>query len=609
VCPVGGRLVPPANRIVVHTICPVSETATAQRGSGPFPPFLRWARGYRRATFGADLRAGLAVAVLLIPQGMAYAALAGMPPITGLYAAMVSLVVYAILGTSNHASVAPVAIDSLLIAAAVAPLAEGDQTRYVALAGLLALLSGGLQIGAGLLRLGTLVSFLSVPVISGFTSAAALTIAASQFKDLLGVSASGTSTTLVDTVRGLLPRLSDTRLLTVAVGVGAIVALVLVRRFVPRLPGPLLVVTVAAVVAALPGLRGALDVLGEVPPGLPSPGLPALNWTDARALLPAAAAIALISYLESISTASAFARRTRSRIDPTMELIAVGSANVASGLFRGFGVAGGFSRGAVNFNAGAKTPMSGVVAAVGIAIALLTITPLLALLPKVALAAIIIVAVSSLVDLRGAVAITRVRRSDLAALLTTFGATAVLGPAPGLAVGVGVSLAIFLRQSARPHLPELGRLKGSDTYRNVNRYPVLTDPAAAVLRLDAPLYFANSRSVADTIADIAATRPDLRSVVLDASAITSVDYTGAETLADLEEELQVAGVELHLATVRGPVRDVLGRTRVWRLLVDQHRVHHDVAEAVAALPLRDSSPLRAPRAAPRNAAPVDPAPP
>jgi len=555
------------------------------------------------------VRAGLAVAVLLIPQGMAYAALAGMPPITGLYAAMVSLVVYAVLGTSNHASVAPVAIDSLLIAAAVAPLAGGDQTRYVALAGLLALLSGGLQIGAGLLRLGTLVSFLSVPVISGFTSAAALTIAASQFKDLLGVSASGTSTTLVDTVRGLLPRLGDTRLLTVAVGVGVIVALVLVRRFVPRLPGPLLVVAAAAVVAALPGLRGALDILGEVPPGLPSPGLPALNWTDARALLPAATAIALISYLESISTASAFARRTRSRIDPTMELIAVGSANVASGLFRGFGVAGGFSRVAVNFNAGAKTPMSGVVAAAGIAIALLTITPLLALLPKVALAAIIIVAVSSLVDLRGAVAITRVRRSDLAALLTTFGATAVLGPAPGLAVGVGVSLAIFLRQSARPHLPELGRLEGSDTYRNVNRYPVLTDPAAAVLRLDAPLYFANSRGVADTIADIAATRPDLRFIVLDASAITSVDYTGAETLADLEEELQVAGVELHLATVRGPVRDVLGRTRVWRLLVDQHRVHHDVAEAVAALPLRDSSPLRAPRAAPRNAAPVDPAPP
>lgn len=587
----------------------MSETATARRGSGPFPPFLRWARGYRRATFGADVRAGLAVAVLLIPQGMAYAALAGMPPITGLYAAMVSLVVYAVLGTSNHASVAPVAIDSLLIAAAVAPLAGGDQTRYVALAGLLALLSGGLQIGAGLLRLGTLVSFLSVPVISGFTSAAALTIAASQFKDLLGVSASGTSTTLVDTVRGLLPRLGDTRLLTVAVGVGVIVALVLVRRFVPRLPGPLLVVAAAAVVAALPGLRGALDILGEVPPGLPSPGLPALNWTDARALLPAAAAIALISYLESISTASAFARRTRSRIDPTMELIAVGSANVASGLFRGFGVAGGFSRVAVNFNAGAKTPMSGVVAAAGIAIALLTITPLLALLPKVALAAIIIVAVSSLVDLRGAVAITRVRRSDLAALLTTFGATAVLGPAPGLAVGVGVSLAIFLRQSARPHLPELGRLEGSDTYRNVNRYPVLTDPAAAVLRLDAPLYFANSRGVADTIADIAATRPDLRFIVLDASAITSVDYTGAETLADLEEELQVAGVELHLATVRGPVRDVLGRTRVWRLLVDQHRVHHDVAEAVAALPLRDSSPLRAPRAAPRNAAPVDPAPP
>ncbi len=586
----------------------MSETATAQRGWRPFPPFLRWARGYRRATFGADVRAGLTVAVLVIPQAMAYAALAGMPPITGLYAAMVSLVVYAVLGTSNQASVAPVAIDSLLVAAAVAPLAGGDQSRYVALAGLLALLAGGLQIGAGLLRLGTLVSFLSVPVISGFTSAAALTIAANQVKDLLGVSASGTSATLLDTVRGLLPRLGDTRLLTVAVGVGSIVALVLVRRFVPRLPGPLLVVAAAAVVVALPGLRGAVDVIGEVPTGLPSPALPALNWADARALLPAAAAIALISYMESISTASAFARRTHSRIDPTMELIAVGSANVASGLFRGFAVSSGFSRGALNIDAGARTPLSGVVAAAGIAIALLTLTPLLAMLPKVALAAIIIVAVSSLVDLRGAVAITRVRRSDLATLLTTFAATVLLGPAPGLAVGVAVSLAIFLRQSARPHLPELGRLEGSDIYRNVNRYPVLTDRAAAVLRLDAPLYFANSRSVADTIADIATTRPDLRSVVLDASAITSVDYTGAETLAEIEGELRAADVQLHLATVRGPVRDVLGRTRVWRLLVDQHRVHDDIAEAVAALPLRDTSPLRAPRVV-RRGAPVDPTPP
>jgi len=554
------------------------------------------------------VRAGLTVAVLVIPQAMAYAALAGMPPITGLYAAMVSLVVYAALGTSNQASVAPVAIDSLLVAAAVAPLAGGDQSRYVALAGLLALLAGGLQIGAGLLRLGTLVSFLSVPVISGFTSAAALTIAANQVKDLLGVSASGTSATLLDTVRGLLPRLGDTRLLTVAVGVGSIVALVLVRRFVPRLPGPLLVVAAAAVVVALPGLRGAVDVIGEVPTGLPSPALPALNWADARALLPAAAAIALISYMESISTASAFARRTHSRIDPTMELIAVGSANVASGLFRGFAVSSGFSRGALNIDAGARTPLSGVVAAAGIAIALLTLTPLLAMLPKVALAAIIIVAVSSLVDLRGAVAITRVRRSDLATLLTTFAATVLLGPAPGLAVGVAVSLAIFLRQSARPHLPELGRLEGSDIYRNVNRYPVLTDRAAAVLRLDAPLYFANSRSVADTIADIATTRPDLRSVVLDASAITSVDYTGAETLAELEGELRASDVQLHLATVRGPVRDVLGRTRVWRLLVDQHRVHDDIAEAVAALPLPDTSPLRAPRVV-RRGAPVDPTPP
>ncbi|MDN5860816.1 MAG: sodium-independent anion transporter, partial [Pseudonocardia sp.] len=479
---------------------------------------MRWLRGYDRATFGADARAGATVAVLLIPQGMAYAALAGMPPITGLYAAIVALVVYAVLGTSNYSSVAPAAIDALLVAAAVGPLAGGDPTRYVALAGLLAVLTGALQIGAGVLRLGALVSFISVPVISGFTTAAALTIAASQLEDLLGVDGGG-SATLLDTVSGLLPRLDDIRPATLAVGVGAVAALLLLRRYAPRVPGPLLVVTVAALVVLLPGLAGRVAVLGAVPAGLPAFALPALSLTDAAALLPAAAAIALVSYLESISTATVFARRTRGRVDANGELIGIGSANLAVGFFRGFTVAAGFSRGAVNFGAGARTPMSGVLAALLIAVALLVATPLLALLPKVALAAIILVAVASLVDVRGARSIARVRRSDLVALLTTLAATLVLGPVAGLGIGVGVSIAAFLRQSARPHLPELGRVQGTSRYRNIARHDdVGTDPAAALFRLDAPLYFANARAVADRIGDATARRPDLRAVVLDASS-------------------------------------------------------------------------------------------
>lgn len=545
---------------------------------------LRWARGYGRATLVADLRAGLTVAVLFIPQAMAYAALAGMPPITGLYAAMVSLPVYALLGTSNHASVGPAAIDSLLIAAAVAPLAGGEPGRYVALAGLLAVLTGALQIGAGLLRLGTLASFISVPVISGFTSAAALTIAASQLEDLLGVD-TPTSSTLVDTIAGLAPRLDGTEPVTLALGLGAIGLLLLLKRWSPRVPGPLVVVVLATAIALLPALDG-VAVLGSVPSGLPVPELPALSWSDAVALLPSAAAIALVSYLETLSTGTAFARRTRTRVEPSAELVAVGGANLACGFFRGFSGAGGFSRGAVNFGAGARTQMSGLVAAATIAVALLTITPVLALLPRVALAAIIIASVVSLIDIEGARSITRIRRSDLVALLVTFAATIVLGPAPGLAVGVAASIGIFLRQSARPHLPELGRVVGGTAYRNVERYSTHTDPAVALLRLDAPLYFANSRTVADSITDLVAARPDLRDVVLDASAVTWVDYTGAETLAELDEQLQAAGVALHLATVRGPVRDVLARTRVWRRLVDDHRIHPDLEEAVAALARR-----------------------
>ena len=557
-----------------------------------FPP-LRWIRGYDRPTFGADVRAGATVGVLLIPQGMAYAALAGMPPITGLYAAIVALLVYALLGTSNYSSVAPVAIDSLLVAAAVAPLADGDPARYVALAGLLAVLTGVLQIGAGVLRIGALVSFISVPVISGFTTAAALTIAASQLKDFFGIGGGGGSTTLLDTVTGLIPRLDGIGPLTLAVGVGAVAALLLLRRYMPRAPGPLIVVVAAALVVQLPGFAGEVAVLGEVPAGLPAFALPSLDPADVGALLPAAAALALVSYLESVSTATAFARRTRGRVDANGELIGIGAANLAVGFFRGFTVAAGFSRGAVNFGAGARTPMSGVLAALLIAVALLTITPLLALMPKVALAAIIIVAVASLVDLRGARSIAKVRRSDLVALVATFLATLVLGPASGLGVGVAVSIVLFLRQSARPHLPELGRVHGTTRYRNITRHDDIgTDPTVALFRLDAPLYFANSRAVADRIGDAVAQRSDLRAVILDASSLPWVDYTGTEILAELDDALRAAGITLHLAAARGPVADVLARSADSTLLLTEGRVHADVPAAVRALDLDPGSPLR-----------------
>lgn len=544
-------------------------------------PPLAWGRDYDRGDAVADLRAGATVAVLLIPQAMAYAALAGVPPITGLYAALVSLVVYAAFGTSRFISVGPVAIDSLLTAAAVGPLAGGDPDAYLALASLLAVMVGALQVSAGLAGLGGLVNFLSVPVISGFTSAAALTIGLTQLTELMGLRDVASSSTFREAVAAVWPALDTFSPLTVALGISAIALLVVLKRVAPRLPGPLLMVSALTALVWL--LELDVSVVGEVPSGLPVPAFPAVGWDDARALLPAAAAVALISYMESISTGSAFARRTRTRVEPDQELVAVGLANTAAGLMRGFPVAGGFSRGAVNFQAGARSPLSGVIAAGLIVIALFTITPLLAHLPKVALAAVIVVAVASLVDLRGAVEIGRVRRSDLVALLVTAVATLLLGPAQGLAVGVGMSLVLFLRFAARPHIPLLGQVPGERVYRNVERHHVVTRPHVVVARVDAPLSFASARPTADRLADLVRRHPEARHLVLDCSAVNTADYTGAETLHNLADELAAAGVELHLAALRGPVGDILGRTEAFARAVEAGRVHRTVPDAVDAI--------------------------
>ncbi len=546
-------------------------------------PASEWLSGYRREHLGADARAGATVAVLLIPQAMAYAALAGVPPIGGLYAAMVSLVVYAVLGTSRYISVGPVAIDSLLTAAAIAPLAEGDTGRYVALAALLAMMTGLIQVGAGVARLGALVNFLSVPVIAGFTSAAAITIATTQLTDLLGLDVAGRGTTFVESVGLLVPALSSADGLTVAVGLLAVLALTALRRWAPQVPGPLLLV--AAGVAGVSLLGMDLRHVGAIPAGLPVPRLPRIDPSDLRTLLPSAVAIALISYTESISTGTAFARRTRTRIRPDQELIAVGASNLGAGLVQGLPVAGGFSRGAVNVEAGARTQMAGVVAALLVVLSLFTLTPVLAQVPTVALAAIIVVSVAGLVDLRGAAAIGRVSRADLLALVLTALATLVLGPAWGLAVGVGVSFALFLRHVTRPHMPELGLVEAEGVFRNVCRHQTITEPRLLVLRIDAPLSFVGARGIADRVNELVRERPAVEHVVLDCSAVNAADFTGVEMLGDLTRQLAGLGIDTHLAALRGPVSDVLKRTAWFGVLDSEKRVHHTVTGAVGALPV------------------------
>lgn len=559
-------------------------------------PASRWLLPYRRELLRSDIPAGLTVAVLLIPQSMAYAALAGMPPEAGLYSAIVSLVVYALLGSSSFISVAPVAIDSLLVAAAVGPIAQGDPTLYVAAAGVLAVMTGAIQLTLGGLRLGALVNFLSVPVISGFTSAAALTIGASQVKDLFGLDVpKGQSSSFLDSIGATLAAANTAHLLTALIAVTALVALVGARRLVPRVPAALVVVAVSTAVVSLLRLdNDGVRVLGEVPAGLPSFLLPSADLGLVRQLVPAALTIAVISYMESISTAKAFATRTRTRVLPNQELLAVGAANVAAGLFRGFSVAGGFSRGAVNFRAGAKTQLSGVTAAAVLLLAIAFLTPLFFYLPKAVLAAIIVVAVASLVDIRGARRILRVQRADGIGLLVTFFATLLVGVAQGLAVGVVASLLVFIARTARPHVVEVGRVKGSARYRNVERWDTQTDARIALLRMDGPLYFANAGFFEQRAQGLVSDRALVDHLVVVASAIGDIDASGTELLIELDDELREGGVQLHLVTVRGPVRDTLANTDLWERMVTSGRIHTTIEAAVRAIAGPNGSPLLEP---------------
>lgn len=546
-------------------------------------PIVGWLPAYRRGDLTADLRAGATVGVLLVPQAMAYAALAGVPPIAGLYAAMVSLVVYALFGSSRFISVGPVAIDSLLTAAAVAPLADGDTGRYVMLTAILTVMVGLLQVAAGLAKMGALVNLVSVPVISGFTSAAAVTIALTQVADLFGLDQQGRSSTFVDAVGDLASAVTTIDPVTTVIGLGSLLGLLAVNRWAPHVPGPLLLVGLATAVVALGDL--AVEQIGEIPSGLPAPQLPDGSWSDVTTLLPSAATIALISYMESISTGSVFARRTRTKVRPDQELLAVGLANGAAGVMQGLPVAGGFSRGAVNFDAGARTPLSGVVAAVLVVVSLMFLTPLLALVPTAVLAAVILAAIGSLIDLKGALAVARVRRGDLLALLLTVIVTLGFGPTWGLGVGVGLSIALHLRQLNRPHLPELGYVPDHETFLNVRRHETVTHPDVVAVRIDAPLSFMSARAIVEDLADRMRRRPDAHHLVIDATAITDADFTGAEMVGDLIEDLATTGVAVWIGGLRGPVRDVLGRTDWYPALEAAGRVRGTVVEVACALPL------------------------
>ena len=521
-----------------------------------FVPAVGWMRRYQMSDLPGDITAGLTVAVMLIPQGMAYAMLAGLPPIVGLYASIVPLAIYALLGTSRQLAVGPVAMVSLMVASSVGAMAQPGSDQYVALAVVLALMVGVMQAGMGLLKLGFLVRFLSHPVISGFTSAAALIIGLSQLKHLLGVKLPRTHH-IHEIIIEAFAHIQDWNWIALGMGAVSIALLLGLKKFSPRAPGALIVVAGATLVTWLFGLeQGGLSVVGEVPAGLPMPSLPSFSLTQLGELAPTAIAISLVAFMESISVAKAFAAREGYKVDADQELRALGLSNVAAAFFGGYTVTGGFSRTAVNGQAGAKTGLASLITAGAIAVALLTITPLFAWLPNTVLSAIVMAAVFGLIDIKEVVHLWKVRKGDLLQLVLTFAATLAFGIEIGIGVGVGFSLLQIIWRSASPVIAKLGRLPGTTFWRDTQRIDGLqTYDDVVVLRLDARLYFAN---IARLEQEIDKTQADAnRHVVLDCGGMNDIDTSALALLEELAVSQHSRGVTLSLARVKAAVRDQL----------------------------------------------------
>jgi SulP family sulfate permease len=544
-------------------------------------PILNWGRAYDRDTLTNDLIAAVIVTIMLIPQSLAYALLAGLPPEMGLYASMLPIILYAVFGTSRALAVGPVAVVSLLTVTAVSRITVPGSSEYIAAAITLAFLSGLILLALGLFRLGFLANFLSHPVIAGFITATGIIIAASQLKHILGIRAQGH--TLPDLIGSLAHNASQVNWITAVIGVAATGFLFWVRKgFLPLLiglgvtprlagifakAGPVaaIVVTTLAVWFFDLAARG-VQVVGEVPKGLPPLTLPSFSMDMWTSLIGAAILISVIGFVESVSVAQTLAAKKRQRIDPDQELIGLGAANLGASFTGGFPVTGGFSRSVVNYDAGADTPAAGAYTALGLAGASLFLTPLIFHLPKATLAATIIVAVLSLVDFSVLKKTWRHSKSDFAAVAATMGITLLLGVELGVTTGVAISILIHLYKTSRPHIAIVGQVPGTEHYRNVLRHDVLIDPAILTIRVDESLYFANTRFLEDRIYDEVAKQPELKHVVLMCSAVNTIDMSALESLEAINERLDVGGVTLHFSEVKGPVMDQLNATGFLEIL-------------------------------------------
>lgn len=540
-------------------------------------PILEWGRSYNRQTLINDGVAAGIVTIMLIPQSLAYAMLAGLPPEIGLYASILPIIAYAIFGTSRTLAVGPVAVISLMTLAAAGTVAPPGSAEFIAAALVLALLSGLILVLMGVLKLGFLANLLSHPVVSGFITASGIIIATSQLKSILGIQASGEA--MPELLTTLARNLGATNLRTLMIGSASLIFLFWVRKGLkPTLTslgmparaadltakaGPIAAVAVStlAVVAFELEDKG-VKVVGDIPQSLPPLTVPLFDPGLWQQLLVPALLLSVIGFVESVSVAQTLAAKRRQRIDPDQELIGLGAANIAASFSGGYPVTGGFARSVVNFDAGAETPAAGAMTAIGIAIAALFLTPLLASLPIATLAATIIVAVLSLVNFETVRNVWRYSRADFAAMAATILVTLGLGVEPGVVAGVGLSLALLLWRTSRPHAAIVGRVPNTEHFRNIERHEVITDPKIVTIRVDESLTYLNARWLEEHVLEVVAERREVRHLILMGSAINAIDASALESLEAINHRLADAGIKLHLSEVKGPVMDRLRQSRL-----------------------------------------------
>ncbi len=521
-------------------------------------PCCSWLKDYQKSFLKYDIWAGVIVAVMLIPQSMAYANIAGLPPVVGVYASTIPLFVYALLGTSRYLVVGPVAILSLLVLSACSEHAEPGTLEYVRIAALLTLIVGIVQVVLRLLRAGYLINFVSTAVMSGFISAAAIIIILSQAGHLLGTGpAAGHS--LISLIHGGLSRIGDVHLPTAGVGIGSAAIMYLTKKRWPHAPSALIVVVLAILLVKALNLDAlGVAVVGEVPGGLPRLAVPMLDTRMAIALFPAAMVIVFVGYVESMGIAQWTAMREKERINPNRELAGLGAANLLSGLFSGYVVAGGFSRTAVNYKVGAKSPLASAIAAALVLAVLQFFTPLFYHLPVTVLAAIIIVSLAGLIDYKYAFRLFSIKRADGWTLLVTFFVTLAVGIEQGILTGIIFSLTLFVARSSQPRTAVLGYVESENTFHDIRFYPdARTNPRMIIIRVDASLYFANARYVQERAGEQLAKQPNAQWVILDMSGVNDIDAVALFTLGEIKETFAHHGVTLVFAGMKAQVREVI----------------------------------------------------